>query len=206
LDIDVAAKAVGNAPFEKAEGHIKLFIQVYIYQGGKRTDLLLNVIDKYVHSLSYVVDAILKEKKRLGQTQFEKICKKFERYHEKNPKLSPYYRLVILRLLSNEYPGRLGFLLRYFGDLKITESDVFVREFCLRLKDVHDRGLLNAMRNVYDKKSTVIRRAIYYVYTTSPAILEGEKRAWVKSIRASEQDRYIVRQAGAYLGKKAGRI
>lgn len=203
VDIEQAAKEAGNAPFEQAEDHIKLFVQAFIYQGGKRDDLLKEIISKYIHSITYIVDALIREADRIEKTEKENIINLFRNYFNEN-RLSPYYRLMILRLLSSKDYQDISFLRSFLASLNVNESEMLVREFCLRMADVEDRDLLNRVRELYDKSSVVVRRAIFDVYTKSNCILPGEMKAWVKNVNISEADPYIKILAGRIVGGASG--
>lgn len=203
LDITDIAKHLENCTFEKAEDSIKLFVQAFVYQGALRIDLLKAVAHKYIHSLTYIVDALVKEAANINDVQRGLIKQFFVDFHD-NHKLSPYYRLTIHRLLSDKAYLELNFISKVFGDLKLTENEIYIREFILRMRQNESRDLMNKFRSIYEKSHLFVRRAIFSVYLDSTCVLEGEKRAWLKNIAISEKDTKIKNLANRYLNKSKG--
>jgi hypothetical protein len=191
---------MNSIPFERAEDKIREFVQSFIYQGGVGVDFLVQLVERYIHSLTYVVDALIKESDRIPSTQRLAIRDACVEYYARNS-LSPYYRLIILRLIAHPSYLSESFLGRFLDDIKLDDSVVILREFCCRIRDVASRDLLNRLLKMYERNSTVVRRAIFEVYTSSEKILPGEKKAWVKNVNVSESDPYIKALAGRLLSK-----
>lgn len=197
LNIDEEARKLGNLPFERAEENIKNFVQIFIYQDSSKIELLDMVISKYIHSLTYIVDALIKEKDRISYK--EKIKSLFIEFYNRNT-ISPYYKLVIVRLLSSEEYIDKDFLIRFLHDIKVKDNQMLLREFCLRVKDIEDRALINEIKNLYTKSSIIVKRAIFDIYENSSSIIEAEKRAWIKNIAVSEKDQILKKKANLYIG------
>lgn len=201
VDLDASAKDVNDATFESAEDQIKNFVQAFIYQGARRLDLLSEVISRYVHSITYVVDALIRESGKIDDSQKKNISSMFLDHYRGN-RLSPYYKLMILRLLSDDEYMNIEFAELFLSDLSVDDGnrEFLLREFCLRIKNISSRRMLNKLKLMYNGSSVITKRAIFFAYSESSIILHGEKRAWVRNVHYSEADPYIKALAGRHIG------
>ncbi|MEW5421281.1 RNA-directed DNA polymerase [Amorphus sp. 3PC139-8] len=197
-DIEIIAKKAEKSTFEHAEEHITYFVKCFIYQGGKRHDLLNKIISRYIHSLSYIVDALIEEHDKIDPQEKILIAEMFKDFYRKH-QISPYYRLMILRLFSCESYLSIQFLNEFLDNIKIHDNEIILREFCLRIQNIDDRSLIHRVRDIYQKSPTTVRRAFFHTYERSTAILEGEKRAWMRNVQMSDVDPHLKSLSGQYL-------
>lgn len=199
LELSTLYESVMSSNLESLESNVKLFVQSFIYQGGHRADLLLGVIGRYVHSLTYVVDGLIKESGRLSDLVRRDLSNRFAKFYGDH-RIAVYYKLMIIRLLCDRAYVDRSFIAQEFDSLRCQDSEIFIREFVLRMAPVADRSMILAMMRLYPKSALAIKRAIFDVVKRSGCILEAERYAWIKNISIAERDQYISSLAGRIVG------
>ncbi|GJD91816.1 hypothetical protein BHAOGJBA_5369 [Methylobacterium hispanicum] len=198
---DLKNKTLNSRP-DNLEENIRYFVRCFIYNDSREIIDLIDVIDRYVHSLTYIVDALIKEEGRFSDSEVELLSKAFCEMYEKYAR-SPFFDLAILRLLCHGRYQSLDFVRRTFDGLKLSTNPIFLREFILRTRDIADREMLLSFRRLYSKVSLPVRRAIFHVIEKSDKLLDGEKYAWFKQVHKSEADHYLKVMAGVRLGSRS---
>ncbi len=194
---ELLSEALSALP-ENADEKARLFVRCFIYQTTRDMSDLVQIIDRYLHFLTYVVDALIKEAHRFTNDEAQEVTRQFCKLYTQH-KRSPFYDLIILRLLCNKNFENLEFIRTQFKILNIKTDQIFMREFILRSMHIADRELLLEYRQLYGATSLPVRRAIFFAIDTTSKIIDGEKKAWFKQINKSEPDPYLKALAGKRL-------
>lgn len=203
-NLDVLKAKTLSAHPDDVENSIRYFVRCFIYSKYRNIDDLIAVIDRYVHSLTYIVDALIKEEKRFSTAEAQKISDAFCEMYDRHAR-SPFYDLAILRLICHQKYKNIEFVRTTFARLPLTTNPIFLREFILRSRNIADREMLLSFRRLYNRVSLPVRRSIFFVILNSDQILDGEKLAWLKQVNKSEPDSYLKAVAGSNLSTKTKR-
>lgn len=199
IDDEIEKLRLDHSDLEKRLRHA---FKAYVYQGGARVDLLFAIIDRYVHSLAYIVDGLIQESAIIAPAIRELIADKFVGYY-KSHSLAPYHKVAIVRLLSDKNYCRYDFILESIQNMKFSDPEILNSEIIMNASRFADREMLRALRFLYDSSSPFLRRAIFLGYYNSRSILQGEKDAWFKNLLTQERDEIIRFFLSSYFAKKA---
>ena len=174
---------------DPSEEDLKEFIKTVIYRDNRDVEALFRVIDRHVHMISYLSDALVKEAQRLEPSERSAISRELiSRYA--NLQGSEYYRLCIARVMSSHGYAESGLFKRWFKELPLDTNPAYLKELIgffgpsLTRNDI--RELASSALNYHP---AVTRMIVSYALDSNSTY--GERRAWAKKWMNSSNDKLV---------------